>query len=311
MSITFRCNCGKKLQVSDDMAGKQVRCGACQSVQSVPSAVVATVRPARPEEISAARAERPADEPAPGAKRPRRVKKSGGSSALLFILLGVGAVILLGCLGVGGFLVYYFGFSGKSSESTLVGDWEIDPDATPIVLFPIRITFNKDHTYRMQAGFDFDGTWRVTSRDGSKLQLTMTTSFMGMKPDRPAQSTVTFIDKDHIQFDADSPGMQASNTRFRRVGSGGKPLTPGGGMFGGPPNPDAKPDPNKPGLGERGKANPDVDKGMVADCEVLWGGQWFEAKVLKTEKDRWFIHYIGWANNWDEWVGKDRIRFKN
>src|SRR5262245_8633892 len=123
MSITFRCNCGKKLQVADDMAGKHVRCGACQSVQSVPSAVVATVRPARPEEISAARAERPADEPAP-ARKPRRVKKPGGSSALLFILLGVGALILLGCLGVGGFLVYYFGFSGKSSaESTLVGDW--------------------------------------------------------------------------------------------------------------------------------------------------------------------------------------------
>ncbi len=56
--------------------------------------------------------------------------------------------------------------------------------------------------------------------------------------------------------------------------------------------------------------NPDLDKGMVADCEVEWAGQWFEAKILKTEKDRWFIHYLGWAKKWDEWVTKERIRLK-
>ena len=51
---------------------------------------------------------------------------------------------------------------------------------------------------------------------------------------------------------------------------------------------------------------------MKADSEVEWQGQWFPAKVLKKEKDkdRWYIHYIGYEKSWDEWVGKERIKFK-
>jgi hypothetical protein len=49
---------------------------------------------------------------------------------------------------------------------------------------------------------------------------------------------------------------------------------------------------------------------MKPDCEVEWGGTWFPAKILKTEKDRWFIHYVGWPSHWDEWVDQKRIRFK-
>ena len=45
------------------------------------------------------------------------------------------------------------------------------------------------------------------------------------------------------------------------------------------------------------------------DCKVKWEGQWYDAKVLQAEKDRWLIHYIGDDESWDEWVGKERIRF--
>jgi len=293
MAIIVRCTCGKKLQVADNAAGTKIRCGACKEVLTVPQPEAVTAVPAVPAVPA---------EPAPRrSKRPKPAK--GASKVWLLALLGVAAVLLLGCLGVGGFAVYYFALSGKSSaESTLVGEWEIDPDSTPIIIFPIRITFNKEHTYRMQAGFEFDGTWQVTSRDGSKLHLTMTTNFMGMKSDRSSHPTVTIIDKDHIQLDSDDPGMQSSNMRFRRVGSGGRPVAG--------PNPDANIDPKAPGLGDRGKMNPNLDKGMVADCEVEWAGAWYEAKILKTEKDRWFIHYLGWPSNWDEWVTKERIRLK-
>jgi RNA binding activity-knot of a chromodomain len=41
-------------------------------------------------------------------------------------------------------------------------------------------------------------------------------------------------------------------------------------------------------------------------AEVKWG-EW-SAEVLKTNGDRYYIHYTGWANSWDEWVGPDRIR---
>jgi hypothetical protein len=53
-----------------------------------------------------------------------------------------------------------------------------------------------------------------------------------------------------------------------------------------------------------------LDAGMKPDCSVEWEGTWYDAKVLKTEKDRWHIHYVGYENSWDEWVGKDRIKFK-
>lgn len=42
---------------------------------------------------------------------------------------------------------------------------------------------------------------------------------------------------------------------------------------------------------------------------VEWQKAWWPAVVLKTEKDQYRIHYVGHADIWDEWVGKDRIRF--
>ncbi len=47
------------------------------------------------------------------------------------------------------------------------------------------------------------------------------------------------------------------------------------------------------------------------DCKVQWRGRWYDAKVLRAEEGRWFIHYIDDDDSWDEWVGKDRIRFTN
>jgi hypothetical protein len=37
MSVTFRCDCGKQLQVADQYAGKQARCPECSLVLSVPA----------------------------------------------------------------------------------------------------------------------------------------------------------------------------------------------------------------------------------------------------------------------------------
>jgi hypothetical protein len=43
-------------------------------------------------------------------------------------------------------------------------------------------------------------------------------------------------------------------------------------------------------------------------AEVEWGGTWWAAEVVNTNGDRYYIHYTGWANSRDEWVGPDRIR---
>ena len=37
----------------------------------------------------------------------------------------------------------------------------------------------------------------------------------------------------------------------------------------------------------------------------------YEAKCVKTRKDganlQYFVHYLGWNKNWDEWVSENRI----
>jgi hypothetical protein len=43
-------------------------------------------------------------------------------------------------------------------------------------------------------------------------------------------------------------------------------------------------------------------------AEVEWHGTWWAAEVVRANGDRSYIHYTGWDNSWDEWVGPDRIR---
>src|SRR5262249_44067653 len=160
---------------------------------------------------------------------------------------------------------------------------------------------SKNHTYQLDCFIQCDGKWRVVSHDGNKVTVKMTMNLLGFKSDSENTATITIIDKDHIDFNANEPGFQLSS-RLRRVGSGGRTPTPiGGAPFAGAgphldpngpkmPDPSApKPDPNTPGPERRGKRfDPNLDKGVVADCDVEWAGEWFEAKVLKTEKNRWF-----------------------
>lgn len=42
--------------------------------------------------------------------------------------------------------------------------------------------------------------------------------------------------------------------------------------------------------------------------EVLWGGTWYRAKILKVDNGFHWITYPGWPSVWDEWVMDDRIR---
>src|SRR5207249_858814 len=49
--------------------------------------------------------------------------------------------------------------------------------------------------------------------------------------------------------------------------------------------------------------------GQVPAVQVEWKGDWYPAEVLKTEKEKYYIRYLGYDDSWNEWVGKDRIRF--
>jgi beta-lactamase regulating signal transducer with metallopeptidase domain len=54
----------------------------------------------------------------------------------------------------------------------------------------------------------------------------------------------------------------------------------------------------------------DLHEDAESDCKVEWEGDWYDAKVLKKEGNSWYVHYIDDDDSYDEWVGKDRIRFE-
>lgn len=41
---------------------------------------------------------------------------------------------------------------------------------------------------------------------------------------------------------------------------------------------------------------------------VKWKGSWWPAQVVQVGAKKWYIHYDGYSNSWDEWVGPSRIR---
>jgi hypothetical protein len=43
--------------------------------------------------------------------------------------------------------------------------------------------------------------------------------------------------------------------------------------------------------------------------QVEWEGEWWPAVVLKAEGGRYRVHYVGYAESWDEWVTAGRVRF--
>ena len=53
----------------------------------------------------------------------------------------------------------------------------------------------------------------------------------------------------------------------------------------------------------------DAPRAAEARVEVEWLGTWYRAEVLMEKGGKYFIKYVGYGDNWNEWVGRDRIRF--
>src|SRR5262245_38706226 len=316
MPIFFRCACGTTLQSPDNSSGTQVRCQSCKVVLTVPSPAVAPVPVVPTATAMRAQWQEVPDQPArrrqasgTGGVAPARSRSGGSSSLWLIVGIAVAGILLLGCLGIGGIALYFFGFSSASPEAQLVGDWEIDPESAAnnsvgIAMMPdMTISFNKDHTFRLSFVIQSEGKWNIVSRDGNRLQVKLVTRMFGMDQSDPPTVKITMLDRDHMQSDSNERSLQLQG-HFRRVGTGpsrtARPAAPAGKGTA------------RPGFvaGDPWKSSGGIDAKMEADCEVEWNGVRYPAKVIKKENDRWFIHYIGFQDNWDEWVGKDRIRFK-
>jgi hypothetical protein len=222
MPIPVTCPCGKTFQAPHGTAGKEVRCPDCRRAVLVP---IPVARPIRPDEDDEPEADGAAGKS--GRRRKKRPARSNQTTVLL--LLGCLGLGLLGCLGVtGGLALYYFKFSGSAAERQLVGAWEMDPDslrqragANPFgaqVFSECKLTFNADHTYKLSFFIEQEGKWRIVSGDDRTARVKLVAQMAGMDAD-PVTVTVTFVDKDHMDFDSDQKGLTLKG-RFRRVGSG-------------------------------------------------------------------------------------------
>ena len=117
MAINLSCECGKKLAVKDEMAGKKVKCPGCGSVLSVPSGQDEAVA----EELSGHGGEE--------APRPRSSAGAKKSNKTMWFIAGGGVLLLscccLGLVGVGA--VVFFGMA-RGPEKTIIGRWNMDLD---------------------------------------------------------------------------------------------------------------------------------------------------------------------------------------
>ncbi|EKD50851.1 MAG: hypothetical protein ACD_62C00415G0001 [uncultured bacterium] len=42
--------------------------------------------------------------------------------------------------------------------------------------------------------------------------------------------------------------------------------------------------------------------------QVKWKGAWYPSTIKEVKDGKYKIHYDGWSDSWDEWVGTSRIR---
>lgn len=91
MAIQVRCDCGRKLKLRDNLAGKQVRCPECEAVLDVPLADEVSY-----DDMDEFEAERPRRAASGSRGRRAPVKKSGGNGLVIGLIVGGVLLLILG-----------------------------------------------------------------------------------------------------------------------------------------------------------------------------------------------------------------------
>jgi hypothetical protein len=200
MPVAVSCTCGKSFHVKDELAGKKIKCPGCQAVVEVPAAGVAPAAPtpaAAPARAELVEDDSPAAVQLPSqaaivedddlADRPRRGKKGkkaaqGGSKTMLFVGLGVGAVLLgLCCIG-GGIGGYFLFLAGPGDpEKVIVGKWEYQSAiGAAVVSIGTAKTYEflADGTCKTDSTAGFGqpvrGRWKILKKEGSTATVEIT-----------------------------------------------------------------------------------------------------------------------------------------
>jgi hypothetical protein len=125
MAISLICDCGKKLAVKEEHAGKRVKCPACESLITVPS--VLDEPPARQRAAAPVEDEEDMDEDRP--RKKKKKKRAGKSNKMVWIGAGAGLLVLgLCCVGAAGGGLWFFLKAGP--EKPILGKWGIDLELT-------------------------------------------------------------------------------------------------------------------------------------------------------------------------------------
>jgi hypothetical protein len=208
MPILVMCDCGKRIRVGDEAAGKRARCSACQAVITVPAAVVPIPpaltpdlddtpqpRSVRKSEVAASPSppvEPPEDQPTN--KRPHsdeldkadegRSKRADDqpsrprkkrSLAFKLGLYGCGGFLLLVLIGAG--VIGYLAYTASQDADRVAGTWERDdPTANPSELlrkFPftrLELDSNdKRFVGTIMLGASMSGRWHMARSPGDGL----------------------------------------------------------------------------------------------------------------------------------------------
>jgi hypothetical protein len=198
MAISVVCDCGQKLKVKDEMAGKKAKCPSCHTVVAVPAGD-------------------DDDEDAAPAKK----GKAKGRGMGLWIGLGVGVLVLgFCCLGVGGVGAWFLFLRGPSLDSRVVGKWVPDVEPTKkgspknpqdlvAQVFGGDIQFKADGTVIDNTPMTpiTQGKWKTVSSKGDMVTVELSQSIISKKLD------IKIVDSDHLKITPDGSKTEFSFKR--------------------------------------------------------------------------------------------------
>jgi hypothetical protein len=174
MAISVTCECGKKLTVKDEIAGKRAKCPDCQAVLTVPLAVSSN-----------------------GQKK---------SNKMIWIAAGAGVLVLgfccLSTVAIGG---WFFFLRGPSLDPRLVGKWTTDvaamKKANPkqFIVGSANIEFKSDGTV-IDGSLTpiIKGNWKMISNKGDTVTVELSQSILGVSLSK--QLEIKIVDSDHLKI---------------------------------------------------------------------------------------------------------------
>jgi hypothetical protein len=204
MAISVTCDCGKRLNVKDEMLGMRVRCPACKSSLDVAAATNGNGRASR-KLVSKGNG-----------------RKTGGKKVML-VAAGFGVLVLgFCCLGVGGVGAWWVFLRGSSQDSRIVGKWIADVESPKKGSVPKSSEDFMKFAFAGDIEFKADGTvidntpmtpitqgkWKTVSTKGDVITVELSQTPISKKLD------IKVVDSDHLKI---TPHDLKTEVAFKRV----------------------------------------------------------------------------------------------